>query len=192
MIILEEHLIKIAGKKTKVISDIIKYINDILSNYEINTLNRCSHFIAQACHETDRFKTLSEYASGKNYENRKDLGNINKGDGEKFKGRGIFQTTGRDNYLKLGILKGNKNLFIENPELLENPEYAIWSACEYWKSKKLNEIADNNDEIKLKKKFKGNVIEVSPIEYISLVINGGYSGMDERKHFYLLAKKSLS
>lgn len=43
----------------------------------------------------------------------------------------------------------------------------------------------------LKKKYRGNIIDVSPVEYISLTINGGYNGMEERKKFYSIAQTVL-
>ena len=70
----------------------------------------------------------------------------------RFKGRGIFQTTGRANYLQLGIKKNRRYLFINNPELLEQPEYAVWSACEYWRARGLTDIANHADSDVLKKK----------------------------------------
>jgi len=133
--------------------------------YEIDTLQEYAHFLAQAYHETDRFKTLKEYASGKSYEGRIDLGNTQPGDGVKFKGRGIFQTTGRVNYLQLGIKKGRIDFFINTPELLEQPEYAVWSACEYWTARNFNDPANHADDDILKKKYKGNVLDVSPVEF---------------------------
>jgi putative chitinase len=147
--------------------------------------------LAQACHETDHFKTLREYASGRGYEGRLDLGNTQPGDGVRFKGRGIFQTTGRANYLQLGIRKGRRDLFINSPELLEQPEYAVWSACEYWQTRGLNDAANHADTDVLKKKYRKNIIDVSPVEYISITINGGYNGMDERKKYYVIAQQVL-
>ncbi|APW46630.1 hypothetical protein [Rhodoferax antarcticus] len=87
--------------------------------YEIDTPQEFAHFLAQACHETDHFATLREYASGRGYEGRVNLGNTQPGDGVRFKGRGIFQTTGRANYMQLGPKKGRHDLFVNNPELLE-------------------------------------------------------------------------
>jgi putative chitinase len=109
----------------------------------------------------------------------------------KFKGRGIFQTTGRANYLQLGIQLNRRDMFINTPELLEQPQYAVWSACEYWKTRGLNDAANHADTDKLKKKYKGNIIDLSPVEFISMTINGGYNGMDERKKYYALARKVL-
>jgi putative chitinase len=168
-----------------------EWMNITCPTYEIDTAKEYAHFIAQACHETDHFKTLREYASGKAYEGRLDLGNKNPGDGMTYRGRGIFQTTGRSNYLQLGIKKGARDMFINNPGLLDQPEYAVWSACEYWKTRGLNDIANHQDTDILKKKYKGNILDVSPVEFISLTINGGYNGMDDRKIFYERAKSVL-
>jgi len=172
-------------------SGLADWMNKICPSYDIDTPPEYSHFLAQACHESDHFKVLREYASGKAYEGRADLGNKQLGDGVKYKGRGIFQTTGRTNYLQLGITKGARDLFINTPTLLEQPEYAVWSACEFWKTRGLNDIANHANTAILKKKYRGKVIDVSPIEFISITINGGYNGMEERKQFYAMAKKVL-
>lgn len=187
------HLAAIAGIKTAtpLMTDLATWMNKLCPSYAIDAKQEFAHFLAQACCETDHFKTLQEYASGKEYEGRKDLGNTQPGDGVKFKGRGIFQTTGRSNYLQLGVIKGEQNLFINTPTLLEQPEYAVWSACEYWKTRGLIDPANHADSDKLKKKYKGTVIDVSPVEFISLTINGGYNGIEDRKKFYALAKQIL-
>ncbi|MBP8163119.1 MAG: hypothetical protein KAX89_06050 [Propionivibrio sp.] len=186
-----EHLAAIAGRTTALMPALADWMNTLCPSYEIDTAREYGHFLAQACHETDHFKTLREYASGSAYEGRADLGNTQAGDGIRFRGRGIFQTTGRANYLQLGIKKGRRDLFINTPELLELPEYAVWSACEFWKTRGLNDVANHADTDALKKKYRGNIIDVSPVEYISLTINGGYRGMEERKKYYALAQQVL-
>jgi len=191
-IITPEHLTAIAGKSTLIMPGLVDWINKLCPTYGIDTVQEYAHFLAQGCHETDHFRTLQEYASGKAYEGRKDLGNTQPGDGVKFKGRGIFQTTGRANYLQLSIKKGSSDLFINNPALLEQPEYAVWSACEYWNTRNLTDPANHADSDVLKKKYKGNIINVSPVEFISITINGGYNGMDERKKYYAIAKSVLT
>lgn len=190
-LITPDHLTSIAGKSTSLIPNLSEWINKTCPTYDIDTPQEYAHFLAQASHETDHFKTLKEYASGQAYEKRADLGNNYPGDGVRFKGRGIFQTTGRSNYLQLGIIKGKRDLFINSPELLEQPEYAVWSACEYWKTKNLNDSANHPDSDILKKKYKGNIINVSPVEFISITINGGYNGMEDRKNLYEKAKRIL-
>lgn len=187
-----QQLAAIAGKATPLMPGLAEWMNKTCPRYEIDTPLEYAHFLAQACHETDHFKTLREYASGANYEGRKDLGNTQAGDGVRFRGRGIFQTTGRANYTQLGITLGKRDQFIKQPELLETPEYAVWSACEFWKTRNLNDIANHGDDERLKKKYRGNIIEVSPVEYISLTINGGYNGMEERKKYYAIAKSILT
>ena len=185
------HLAAIAGRTTALMPALADWMNTLCPSYEIDTAREYGHFLAQACHETDHFKTLREYASGSAYEGRADLGNTQPGDGIRFRGRGVFQTTGRANYLQLGIKKGRRDLFINTPELLELPEYAVWSACEFWKTRGLNDVANHADTDVLKKKYRGNIIDVSPVEYISLTINGGYRGMEERKKYYALAQQVL-
>ena len=182
-----EHLKAIAGKATALMPGLAEWINRTCPGYELDTPQEYAHFLAQACHETDHFKTLCEYASGSAYEGRADLGNTQEGDGEKFRGRGIFQTTGRLNYTQLGLKLGQPDRFVNSPELLEQPEFAVWSACEYWQTRGLNDVANHSDQDILKKKYRGNVIDVSPVEYISITINGGYNGMEERKKYYALA-----
>jgi len=186
-----EHLAAIAGKSSRFMTGLAEWLNATCPLYEIDTPQEYCHFLAQACHETDHFKTLREYASGRAYEGRADLGNTQPGDGVRFKGRGIFQTTGRANYLQLGIRKGRRDLFINNPELLEQPEFAVWSACEYWRTRGLNDVANHADSDVLKKKYRRQIIDVSPVEYIGITINGGYNGMDERKKFYAIAQRVL-
>jgi putative chitinase len=186
-----QHLAAIAGKSTSLMPALADWINKICPAYEIDQPHEYAHFLAQACHETDRFRTLEEYASGNAYEGRKDLGNTHKGDGPRYKGRGIFQTTGRANYLQLGVKKGNESLFIDAPELLEQPEYAVWSACEFWAVRHLNDAANEPDSAILKKKYGGKIHGVSPVEFISISINGGLNGIEERKKFYAIAKNIL-
>jgi putative chitinase len=190
-IITVEHLTSIAGLTTPLMPGLVEWINKTCPQYEIDTPQEYAHFLAQACHETDHFKTLKEYASGQSYEYRNDLGNTQPGDGVKFKGRGIFQTTGRANYLQLGIKKMHRDLFINSPQLLEQPEYAVWSACEYWSTRNLNDPANHPDGDILKKKYRGNILDVTPVEFISITINGGYNGMEERKKFHARAKSVL-
>jgi putative chitinase len=84
--------------------------------------------------ETKSFEPISEGRSKFNtspgghpfdlYDNRKDLGNKGLGDGEKFKGRGFIQLTGRANYQRHGEALGLGNKLVENPDLANEPEIA--------------------------------------------------------------------
>jgi len=137
----------------------------LLNSYGINTPLRVAHFMAQIEHESGGFKYLTELG-GKSYfekyEGRKDLGNIQKGDGFKFRGRGYIQVTGRANYTLLS--KDMRIDFVNNPDMLSQEANAMISAVWYWNKNKLNSLADAND-----------------IKGITKRINGAYNGLDDRR-----------
>ena len=75
------------------------------------------------------------------------LGNVKEGDGYKFIGRGLKMTTGRYNYTQFNKIykkawPEEKFDFVKNPELLEQPKYAVRSAIRFWLKFKLYDIAD--------------------------------------------------
>ena len=149
------------------INKYLPLLNELMPKYGINTSLRQRHFLAQLLHESGSLRYVKELASGQAYEGRKDLGNTVTGDGVKFKGRGLIQITGRANYTKVSqALFGNDRLLI-TPELLENPRWAVESACWFWKANSLNALADKDDIMTITKR-----------------INGGYNGLDERKKYY--------
>lgn len=129
-------------------------------------------FISQVGYESGQFKYVKEVASGKEYERRLDLGNSDSGDGIKYKGRGLIQITGKNNYIQLMMVLGID--CVEHPELLELPENACKSACWFWSYKNLNQLAD-----------------VDSFDSITKKINGGYNGLQDRYALYLKAKKVL-
>ena len=138
--ITKEMLRKLAPTaKEEIISHLAENLDDQLAKYNIDDYLRVCHFLAQAAHESASFKTLEEYASGSAYEGRKDLGNAQLGDGRRYKGRGIFQLTGRANYRTYGQKLGYD--LEGNPELAKEPLISIKTACEYWNSRKLSELA---------------------------------------------------
>ena len=158
--------------KESIISDLEKYFDKYIVQYEVNTYLRVCHFLAQCAHESASFRTLEEYATGSAYEGRRDLGNTKTGDGKRYKGRGIIQLTGRSNYRTYGLKLG---LDLEgNPELAEQPETSVRTALEYWKTNKLNAYADKDD-----------------IGTITKRINGGFNGLEDRKANLARAKKVL-
>lgn len=168
--ITKEMLRKLAPTaKEDIIAHLAENLDDQLAKYNINTYLRVCHFLAQAAHESAGFRTLEEYASGSAYEGRKDLGNVNPGDGKRYKGRGIFQLTGRSNYKTYGQKLGYD--LEGKPELASDPLVSIKTACEYWNSKDLSKYADQDDVMTITKR-----------------INGGYNGIDDRKQYLLKAK----
>ena len=116
----------------------IEWLNYFMPKYGIDTDKEVAAFIAQIGHESGQLRYVEELASGSAYEGRKDLGNIQKGDGKRFKGRGLIQITGRANYTQLSKDLGED--FIKNPELLSTPKYAVQSACWFWNKNKLNDL----------------------------------------------------
>ena len=111
------------------------------------------HFHAQAVHETGGFKWLEELGSGEVYENREDLGNVEKGDGARFKGRGIFQITGRDNYILYSKRTGID--IMTDPSRASMADISIIIACHYWKNKGLGELARNGNTTRITYKING-------------------------------------
>ncbi len=173
MIITEEQLKAIAPyTKHATRGRYLSYLNLAFVKYQINTPPRVAAFLAQIIHESGSFNYVQEIASGEAYEGNKSLGNTTKGDGVRYKGRGLIQVTGRANYAKCAAALG-LNL-IGQPELLEQPEPAVNSAAWFWKTHGCNELADKGE-------FNG----------ITRVINGGYNGMNERLKLYNQAKKVL-
>jgi len=121
------------------------HIVDVASIFHINTRLRWAQFIATLVHESGAFRYVEELASGDAYDTRTDLGNTPEkdGDGRKYKGRGLIQTTGKDNYTRLTQVTGID--FVNNPEKLEEPYWATYAAGLFWRDKALNSYADRDD-----------------------------------------------
>lgn len=131
------------GKPSQVVTGGIADNAGYLLEGGIDTPARIAEFMAQACLETDYFKVLEEYASGAAYEWRADLGNTVAGDGRKFKGRGIFQCTGRANYTAYGKRLGID--LLKEPALAARPDISVRIAVLYWNDKGLSAYADRGD-----------------------------------------------
>jgi len=84
------------------------------------------------------------------------MGNVNDGDGWRFRGRGIKQLTGRNNYTAFGKTVGMSAE--EAAEYVATPKGAIESACWFWKTNKLENWADKGDNVGLTKKINGGTI----------------------------------
>lgn len=154
------------------VAKFFKPINDTFDRYTISTPMRQAVFLAQIAVESGSLRYVREIADGSAYEGRLDLGNTEAGDGKRFPGRGLGQITGRANYARCGIALGLD--LVEQPELLEQPEYAALSAGWYWSIHGLSAIADAH-------KF-GTACKVW---------NGGYIGLDDRIDHYLFARRAL-
>jgi len=120
---------------------------DYWPQFQITTSLRIAHFISQAAEETGSFRYLTELwgptAAQEAYEGSKALGNTQPGDGYKYRGRGIFQLTGRANYQRYAQRLGVD--LVTNPNLAAGPVVALHIACLYWNDLSLNQFADRDD-----------------------------------------------
>lgn len=148
-------------------------LNNAMEEFEINTPIRQAAFLAQVGHESGQLKYVKELASGSAYEGRADLGNKAPGDGVRYKGRGLIQITGKANYAAVMMALGVDCL--SHPEVLEQPVNACRSACWFWDSHSLSQLADVGDFLTITKR-----------------INGGINGLEDRTALYEVAKKVLS
>ena len=139
----------------------------------LDTPLRLAHFMGQCAHESAGFVYMEEIASGAAYEDRKDLGNTQPGDGKRYKGRGPIQLTGRANYRTYG-----RDLGIDleaHPEVISiAPSLGLMTSCKFWASKGLNALADADN-----------------LDRITRLINGGTNGIDDRKARTAKAKALL-
>jgi putative chitinase len=147
-----------------------------MREFGIDTKQRQAMFLAQIGHESGGMKYTVEIwgatPTQTRYEGRKDLGNTQVGDGFKYRGRGLIQTTGRYNYEKTSDALDVD--FLRYPELLEEPQNAARSAAWWWQSHNLNRFADAGDIVGCTK-----------------AINGGTNGLEHRKKLYEAALSAV-
>jgi len=114
------------------------------------------------------------------YSNRMGNGNENSGDGYKYRGRGIFQLTGKDNYQKFSAYYTNELSYIDivsNPNLLSSDQtLSIVSALWYYKTRVLDKIQVN---------------ENTSVAAVSILVNGGTNGLASRKSKFNLTKQYI-
>ena len=113
------------------------------------------------------YERKPEMIANRVYANRMGNGDESSGDGWYFRGRGIVQIAGKNNYTKCSQSLFESNVLVENPDLLLESEYAIHSACWFWSAARLNELADIGD-----------------IKTMTKRINGGYIGLADRINHY--------
>jgi putative chitinase len=157
----------------RVIEEIGPVLGETLAAHGIDTPLRVAHFLAQLCYESGGFQFLEEPASGDEYAGRRDLGNTGPGDGQRYKGRGFIQITGRSNYTAYSEMLGLD--LLNNPRLAAEPRIALRIACVFWERHRLNDAADRDD-----------------ILVITRRINGGLNGLEDRKAYLARSKAALS
>lgn len=139
--------------------------------------HRLAHYLAQLIHESGAFRYDKEVwgptPAQARYDTRTDLGNTPQrdGDGEKFKGRGPIQITGRANTAAFRDWCRANGMsppdFEKDPDLINTDPWEGLGPIWYWQTRKLNQYADAND-----------------IEMVTRRINGGVNGLADRIEWY--------
>ncbi|MEN6463645.1 MAG: glycoside hydrolase family 19 protein [Syntrophaceae bacterium] len=174
-----EQLKKIfANARASAIEEFLSPINTVMEKYEINTPLRIAHFLAQVGHESGELRYREELASGEAYDTGRlaeRLGNTpeDDDDGRLYKGRGLIQLTGHDNYELYGRYVGID--LLKTPQVVATrtdlcADVAGW----FWFRSSLNALADQDG-----------------IQRITRRINGGLNGLKDRKRILVLAKSII-
>lgn len=159
----------------------LPFLNAAMARRQINNPRRVAAFLAQIGHESGSLLYVRELwgptDAQKKYDTRADLGNTPEvdGDGFKYRGRGLIQITGRKNYQLCSLMLFNDTRLLDQPELLERPEWAVESAAWYWMHHGLNELADTGN-------FKR----------VTQRINGGQNGAADRLRIWTRAREVLA
>ena len=164
-----------AGAKAGVFAPVL---NAATGHFGILTLAQMAAFIAQIGHESGHLRYVREiWAPTKQqmgYEGRKDLGNTFPGDGSRYRGRGLLQITGRANYRQCSLALFGDERLLQQPQLLEQPQWAAESAGWFWQLYGLNELADQDQ-----------------FNSITRRINGGLNGLQDRLQLWARARAVL-
>lgn len=128
--------------------------------------------------QAKEYDYIPENIANRVYADRMGNGNEDSGDGWRFRGRGLIQLTGRNNYraATAGMYAVPLGLDFENePDQIATPQYAAQSAGWFWESNGLNCLADIlEDQKQTDEMFKK----------ITQRINGGTNGLDDRRALY--------
>jgi putative chitinase len=165
-----------AGARIDRATEWLPVIESAMREFGIDTRLRQAMFLAQIGHESGGMRYTVELwgptPAQTRYEGRPDLGNIHVGDGFRYRGRGLIQTTGFFNYQKTATSLGID--CVKDPDLLAEPINAARSAAWWWQAHNLNRFADGSDIIGCTK-----------------VINGGTNGIEHRTALYQAALQAV-
>ena len=155
------------------------YLQAVLVAGGVTDPIKLAAWMSQCKVESAGFRALKEYASGAEYEGRKDLGNTQPGDGVKYKGRGFIQCTGKDVYKKMTKYFNAGIDFEQNPELMETLEWAAKSVLYFFNSYKKGFKNKYMNYTATDPKFEWN----DPIQ-VTWLVNGGQNGLPQRQAAY--------
>lgn len=117
-----------------------------------------------------QYERKPEMIANKIYGGRMGNGPEASGEGWKYRGRGIIQITGKNNYAQCSKDLFQDDTLVRDPDLLREPEWAVLSGCWFWHKNQLNQWCDQGDMNTLTKK-----------------INGGFIGLEDRIHHWNIA-----
>lgn len=180
MQITEQQLRQIMPQARSRAAVFLPHLNAAMARRGINSPRRVAAFLAQIGHESGQLLYVRELASGAAYDTgtlAERLGNTPAadGDGQRYRGRGLIQITGRSNYRSASLALFGDERLLQQPELLEQPEWAAESAAWFWESKGLNTLADARD-----------------FNRITRRINGGLNGLADRLALWGKAREVLA
>lgn len=125
-------------------------------------------------HTAWRYARQPEWIASRVYGGRMGNGGENTKDGWKYRGRGLIQLTGKNNYLACSTQEFGSDILVNDPDMLILPANAIKSALWFWDRNKINAFCDRSD-----------------IKGMTRAINGGLNGLDHRTELYQRALKFL-
>jgi putative chitinase len=134
-------------------------------NYSADALRRVFGKYFPTEELANQYARQPERIANRVYASRMGNGDEASGEGWKYRGRGLIQLTGKDNYASFSMQADN-NALVE-PDLVAQPELAVDSAGWFWTTNRLNQLADTGD-----------------VKAVTRRINGGFNGLADREAKY--------
>lgn len=156
-----EEIMPAAGSK---ILDYANYINGYAERFDINTPRRMAYYLAFVAFVSLQFRRVAEFGNDEDfakYDNK--YGNSAKGDGAKYKGRGLLLLKGKDNYQEYNKVHRVGNVVVK-PELLMKPLGAVKSSMWLWNNSLFNVYADQDDMVSIGHKLHLTHNDISMVE----------------------------
>lgn len=136
----------------------LPHLNKFMEQYHIEKPLEVAYFLATIAVESGELRYAEEIASGAAYEGRKDLGNTVRGYGKRFKGRGLIQLTGFNNYKSYSDSIGFDFYSTEaKAKGLAQPANAVRSACWFWWKNDLNKLANQDLAERVRRRVNGGL-----------------------------------
>ena len=136
-------------------------------NYSAKALNiTFGKYFKRQGRDAEPYHRKPEKIANLVYSNRMGNGDVASGDGWRYRGRGIIQLTGKDNYINFGKAVGKD--VVSNPDLItDSLTECVMTGIWFWERNNLNALADQQD-----------------MKAITKRINGGYNGLEHRLELY--------